>query len=624
MERSRCAASAVPESERACSTKEEEDILEAPPPLQALRKVAELRTRMGPRPQEGLSLSGPPSRHRALTGQVALILIKGEKQVQAPLRMPPPRSERAALAHELRRFAALALPSAARGLLELVPWLVSLAIVGRLGTRELAALSLVETWTYVPMVIVWQAVGATQSTLVSQAHGARSVAAMRGWTAISLAGALALVALVAALWSLTRAALTALGFDAALVALGYEYVLLALPALLFSSVNTVAAVHLGSMQAPGVPTAIALAECVLDLPITYLLVFGLPSAGMPGLGLPGSALGWTCSSAITTLLYLPALRWAASGGRELAFGGDDDAEDEEFEGAEAGEAEAVATAATAASECEGPAGAGSGGSSGSGDVDGAVGSGGSVRTFLRSRRRWAIFGAQFAPNLVSAVLSTCQYQAISFLAASLGAVDIAAHNTAIALFEVAHTLAVGMMEAASVRVGYHLGCGNAVAARRAALVAVAAAAAAGAVISGAGFALRAFMGRVFSDDPSVVGLIESLAAAFWASFAILSTGVVASGVLEGQGRATAQLVPNLLGSWGVGVALAVASWRLTGLGLRGLWLAMLAGNGAFTALTLLFVARSDWAACVAAARGRAEAEEGEAAEELRESLLARG
>ena len=560
----------------------------------------------------------------------------------------PPSWRSAAARRELRRFLALALPSAARSLLELVPWLVSLAVVGRLGTRELAALSLVETWAYSPMVIVWQAVAVTQGTLMSQAHGARSVGAMRGWGALSFASALALSVLVAALWALTPNVLRAAGFDAELVALGFrEYVLFAMPALLFTTLNVVAAVYLASMQAPGIPTVIALVECVVDLPVTYLLVFGVPAAGFPGLGLRGSALGWVIGSAISSALYVPALRWATSGGRELAYGGgeedadaaaEDDAEEDDAEEARpAGAAHAATTeegAASAPPRTEAlqdtgyvAASATAAGADGA-DADAAADAGADtrgLRAFVRSRRRWRAFGEQLLPNAASAVLTMCQYQAVSFLAASLGNVDIAAHNAAIALFEVVHVLAVGSAEATAVRVGFHLGRGDAPAARRAAIVAVAAAAAASIAVAGAGYACRAYMGRIISDDPAVVGMIEGLADAFWSSFVLLSVGIVASGVLEGQGRATAQLVPAVVGGWLVGVGLAVCSWRLTGLGLRGLWLAMLVGNVVFCALTAVFVARSDWRKCAEEASARAEAEEGELRQangELRQALLA--
>ena len=543
----------------------------------------------------------------------------------------PPSWLSAAVRRELWRFLALALPSAARGLLDLVPWLVSLAVVGRLGTRELAALSLVETWAYSPMVIVWQAIAVTQGTLMSQAHGARSVGAMRGWGALSFASALALSVLVAALWALTPNVLRAAGFDAELVALGFrEYVLFAMPAMLFTTLNVVAEVYLASMQAPGIPTVIALVECIVDLPVTYLLVFGVPAAGFPGLGLRGSALGWVIGSAISSVLYVPALRWATSGGRELAYGGgeedadaaaeDDAKEADAEEGGPAGAAQAATAGDVAASAAaEGADGA---------DVDAAADAGAdarSLRDFVRSRRRWRAFGEQLLPNAASAVLTMCQYQAISFLAASLGNVDIAAHNAAIALFEVVHALAVGSAEATAVRVGFHLGRGDAPAARRAAIVAVAAAAAASVTLASAGYACRAYMGQIISDDPAVVGMVEGLADAFWSSFVLLSVGIVASGVLEGQGRATAQLVPAVVGGWLVGVGLAVCSWRLTGLGLRGLWLAMLVGNVVFCALTAVFVARSDWRKCADEASARVEAEQGEqrqATGELRQALLA--
>ena len=56
---------------------------------------------------------------------------------------------------ELRIWVALAFPTAFRELSDLIPWLVSLAMVGHVSTTALAALSLTETWLYGFSVIVW-------------------------------------------------------------------------------------------------------------------------------------------------------------------------------------------------------------------------------------------------------------------------------------------------------------------------------------------------------------------------------------------------------------------------------------------------------------------------------------
>ena len=55
-----------------------------------------------------------------------------------PLLLPP------AAAAELRAWLALAVPGGLRALTELLPWLCSLAMIGRVGTLDLSALSLTE------------------------------------------------------------------------------------------------------------------------------------------------------------------------------------------------------------------------------------------------------------------------------------------------------------------------------------------------------------------------------------------------------------------------------------------------------------------------------------------------
>jgi MATE family multidrug resistance protein len=288
---------------------------------------------------------------------------------------------------------------------------------------------------------------------------------------------------------------------------------------------------------------------------------------------------------------------------------------------EAGESVAVTTAPAGA---ESKAGAGNDdGEEGEGedeedeDEDEGAGPGGSrscwgpVLRFLASGRRWRTFLQQCLPNLGTSALSTLQWTTISFLAAGIGALQIAAHNGAMALNEVVHALTNGMAEATSIRVGFHLGRGDAVGAQRAAALGLGMAALLGATVAVPGFFARAYLGRIFSDDPAVVSAVESIATWFRISNYLECVCATAWAVLEGQGRASANTYVAFFCDWCVGMVLAVLSTRFTSYGLSGLWGGVAIGSAVALVAAVALILASDWPRLVEDARARLEEEERE-------------
>ena len=202
---------------------------------------------------------------------------------------------------------ALAWRSAITSFADLLPWVVTLVFVGRLSVASLASLSLVETWLYSSLEVTWSSVALTQSVLVSKAHGARSVAGVRGWSALSFTVFLALTCVCTVCWLVTGPLLLSLGYDAASVHEGLAYAYAAIPALWLNAWNLSSSVFLSSIQAPNLPLAIALSCCGVDVLLTWALLFGL----RPGLGLRGAALAWVATSALEACLYAAAVRCVA-------------------------------------------------------------------------------------------------------------------------------------------------------------------------------------------------------------------------------------------------------------------------------------------------------------------------
>jgi Na+-driven multidrug efflux pump len=507
---------------------------------------------------------------------------------------------------EARVWWSLAWPSSIASFADLLPWLINLSFVGHASASALAALSLTETWLYAFSVVVWSAFAAAGSTLVSQAHGARSLAALRGWGAMTLAGHLLAALCVSGAWLGARPALGALGFDRGEALRAQSFTLCAIPALFFMAVQISASVYLAGVQVVGLPLAAAACAAALDTLVSYVLIQGVGGSGPLAAGmddkLRASALSWVAGSAAGAAVSAAGVLWVR--GREFDFGGGADGEGGEggAEGAGGGAPRASAINEAPREPLLPPRRQRRRAAQ-------------PLAAFLASRARWGTFLAQLGPALLTACVESSQFTVISFLAASLGDAAIAAHNTSICLLEVTHTVARGMAEATAVRVGYHLGRGDSAGARRAARVALAASALWGAAVAAAGFAARAYLPLLFSADARVVALSVDLAPSMWGSYALLAVGDAALGVLQGQGRASAESGAAFFGTWCVGLPLAVACWRERWGGLPALWGAMLVGYAALALLALAAVWRSDWESLAVDARERVGEEEEEEEEE---------
>ena len=505
----------------------------------------------------------------------------------------------------------LAVPAGARCFSDLGPWFVSLSFVGHVGATPLAALSLTETWLYAWMSVAWDASAAAQSTLVSQAHGARSVRAIRGWSAMSAIASMCLAAAVALAWVVSRAGLDALGFDAALTRAGAAYTAAALPVLFVEGVvNLTIATHLTALQFAAVPLAVGLCTLLVDAVLTYGLIFGIPGV-VARLDDPlrGSARAWVIASVVAAALNAGALR--SSWNRELANeppeGG------MEWEGAalvrgEMGTSDSLNARLVSGSDVDDDdkdtaAAAAAAAASAASTATPATAAATSITTWLTSREHWRAYLEQLVPNLFTFSLSCGQFACISFLAASLGPAAIAAHNTSLCVFELLFSVAKGLGEATSILVGSHLGRGDDDAARRTVRVAFSAAAVWGVAVGCAGFAWHSSIMTLFSTDEAILAQCASIAAVLWPGYAALCVGQVGLSVLEGQGRATEQTGAYLI-SMTVGVALAVASSKCTRLGLAGLWGSLLLSYVLLDVCAVVCVARSNWEALKALAHER--------------------
>jgi MATE family multidrug resistance protein len=166
---------------------------------------------------------------------------------------------------------------------------------------------------------------------------------------------------------------------------------------------------------------------------------------------------------------------------------------------------------------------------------------------------------------------------VGLLAARLGTLQLAAHQLVLSIASLTFTVALGVAAAASVRVGHAIGARNAVATR----IAGHAAFAAGAIVmgvSGLSFALfpRA-ISRLVTNQENVIAVALPLmlvAAVFQLSDGIQAVG---AGVLRGAGDTKWAFYANLFGHWGVGLPVALILGFRMKLGIVGLWWGLCVG-----------------------------------------------
>jgi MATE family multidrug resistance protein len=178
------------------------------------------------------------------------------------------------------------------------------------------------------------------------------------------------------------------------------------------------------------------------------------------------------------------------------------------------------------------------------------------------------------------------------LAAHLGEIPAAAHSVAINVASFSFSVAVGIGSATSVRVGHAVGQGDLALARRRGTLGLILGVA---VMSGFALCLVAFaapLARVFTDDAAV--LLAAVPLLHVAALFQLSDGAqaIGAGALRGLGNTRATLVGNLLGHYGVGVAVSLVLAFPLALGVTGLWWGLSAGLSA-TAIYLVVRFRRD-------------------------------
>ena len=431
---------------------------------------------------------------------------------------------------EIRLQGKLAMPIVATYLAELMMWYVDHAIVGRLGATELGAVGL-SGLLFWELIIIGVAILSVVGVIVGNAHGAGDVEMVgRGVRQ----GLWISVFLSAPLMLISRFLMDMLvwtGQDPAIITLGQDYIRAAVwvipPSLAFVALRS----FVVGVSRPLVVTALALMTLPVNLALSYVLVFGwgaIPALGVAGAGWATSIVGWL--SFIALLVYVQrhhVLRRYQVLRDLLSF-------DPQL-----------------------------------------------------WRRIWRLG----LPVSGIALVEGSTFQVMTVLVGVFGALTLAAHQIVINAISLGFMIAMGIADAAAVRVSQEMGAGRAAAARRAGWIANTAGMIIGVVSAIFLCATPEWVAGVFLniDDPRNKDVLEitRTLALIGAVMAVVDMSlIVASRCLRGLEDTVMPMMISGVGSWLVAFPLGAILAFGFDLGPAGLWWGLTGGVAATSGLML--------------------------------------
>lgn len=424
---------------------------------------------------------------------------------------------------ELRATLALAVPLAATNLLQMLIHAVDVIFIARLGDQPLAASSL---GIAIFGLTVWAMTGLVGACapLIAAERGRRlhSVRDIRRTVRMGMWVAVGFGLVGMAGCFAGEALLLASGQEPAIAALAGEFLAVIAFAMVPMILGGLFRIFVAALGKPGYATAITLLALGTNILGNWVLVFG--NLGMPALGLLGSAL----SSVITAIAMLAAYVVVIARDRTL--------------------------------------------------------------------RRYRIFGRWWRPEwtrlreilvigtpiALTVLAEAGLFSGAALLMGRIGETELAAHTLALNLAALAFQIPFGTAQAATIRVGYHHGAGDRIAAGRAGWVALA---------IGTGFMgttalamllvptllLRIYIDPDLAANAALVGF--ALQYLMWAAIFQLADGVqaVGAGALRGLQDTRVPMWIAIFSYWVPGFGMAIGLGFFTPLAGTGVWIGLATG-----------------------------------------------
>jgi MATE family multidrug resistance protein len=483
-------------------------------------------------------------------------------QVQEP---PGAAVKRATIRAEIRSLLMIAVPNALTATFRQFLDLENTAVIGRLkgptgGSTALYidSAALAALWINLTGASFGRGCDGALSVLAAQAYGAGNPHLVGVWLIVGLAGFSACALVLGGLWSATPQILAvAMPNDPAAVDMASRYALLAIPSAFPNMWMWCLACWLVAQRLAWPELIVYMLGIGLNLGLNLAFVFGLR------LGFDGAPLAMDVTrlvSFLSLLMLTVLLHWRG-----------------------------VVRLPRLSSACR----------------------------EARRGRRLRSFAEQALPQLLMALLQELGIAAVAFLAVRMSEEAFSAHTIVMQSLLWLTSPLFGMMTATEVRIGNHLGAGDAAGARLVASLSLVMMMVLATPVSLALILLKDQLGHLFTDDANVVHYMAQVLPIVGGVYLVMGVFFAAMATLSGQGRPLPCALGFLLGAFllspTLGYVFAFVQTPFSRCPLNcdasplvGLWWGFCAGYLVTVVIVCVAVWRSDWAALAQAAQERSE------------------
>ncbi|CAN9510894.1 unnamed protein product [Ophioblennius macclurei] len=213
---------------------------------------------------------------------------------------------------------------------------------------------------------------------------------------------------------------------------------------------------------------------------------------------------------------------------------------------------------------------------------------------LESLQEWGSYMRLAVPSALMKCFEWWVFEFGGFFAGMLSENELAAQHATMMISVITYMFPFGIQAAACARVGNALGAGDSA---RAVLSSKVALALAGSIAVVEGVVLgacRTVIGRIFTSDETIVGLVSHLMTAY--CFLQFFDGLVSvcTGIFLGTGKQKIPAVANFVGYYCVGLTLSVTLMFVAKLRVLGFWLGLLVCVVLQSTFYIAVIFRMDW------------------------------
>jgi len=221
-------------------------------------------------------------------------------------------------------------------------------------------------------------------------------------------------------------------------------------------------------------------------------------------------------------------------------------------------------------------------------------------------KRLLTFMNLFVPNGFSAMVDSAVMIVMTVLIAPFGVTKVAAQSAMIDIYDFMTAPIYGLESAGEFLIATELGRGRIHKAKEFSWAVMEAMIGVGFGIGFLFFAFRHVLGKLFTRDEEIIGLMSELSIATGFTYTLIAIAHGTYTILQAQSRPTPAMLTFLIGTWFVGLPFGWFLSAKTSVGWIGVWIGLSAGDFVTTTGMILLIVRSDWQSLVRAARIRSE------------------